>query len=81
MDNKILELLSEEIRETKNFTKAVRDEVIEVRKLAEAAWEEVRNSKQEVSESKRKADAAWELVVITRHEITRPLWKKWFGIN
>ena len=81
MDNKILELLSEEIRETKNLTKAVRDEVIEVRKLAEAAWEEVRNSKQEITESKRKADAAWELVVMTRNEIARPFWKKWFGLN
>ncbi len=35
MDNKILEVLSEEIREIKNLTKAVRDEVTEVRKLAE----------------------------------------------
>lgn len=63
------------------MTKAVRDEVTEVRKLAEAAWEEVRNSKQEITESKRKADAAWELVVITRNEIAKPLWKKWFGLN
>ena len=74
MDNKIIELLSEEIRETKNLTKAVRDEVLEVRKLAEAALEESKNTK-------RQADAAWELVVITRNEISRPLWKKWFGIN
>ncbi len=80
MDNKILEVLSEEIREIKNLTKAVRDAVKEVRKLAEAAWEEVRNSKQEITKSK-KADAAWELVVMTRNEIARPLWKKWFGLN
>jgi len=81
LDNKLLDLLSEEIRETKNLTVAVRDEVLEVRKLAEAAmitanaaWEEVRNSKRQV-------DAAWELVVLTRNEISRPLWKKWFGLN
>ena len=81
MDNKIIELLSEEIRETRSLT-------IETRKLAEAAmlkanaaWEEVRNSKQEVTNSKRQADAAWELVVMTRNDISRPLWKKWFGIN
>ena len=81
MDNKILEVLSEEIREIKNLTKAVRGEVTEVRKLAEAAWEEVRNSKQEITKSKRKADAAWEVVVMTRNEIARPFWKKWFGLN
>ena len=88
MDNKIIELLSEEIRETRNLT-------IETRKLAEAAmskanaaWEEVsnskeemKNSKEEMKNSKRQADAAWELVVITRNEINRPIWKKWFGIN
>ena len=53
MDNKILEVLSEEIREIKNLTKAVRGEVTEVRKLAEAPWEEVRNSKQEITKSKK----------------------------
>lgn len=81
MDNKIIELLSEEIRETRNL-------IIETRKLAEAAmskanaaWEEVKNSKEEVKNSKRQADAAWELVVITRNEINRPIWKKWFGIS
>lgn len=67
MDNKIIELLSEEIRETKSLTKAVRDEVVEVRKLAE--------------NSKRQADAAWELIEITRNEINRPFWKKWLGLN
>ena len=74
MDNKIIELLSEEIRETKNLTKAVRDEVLEVRKLAETALEESKNTK-------RQADAAWELVVITRSEMYRPLWKIWFGLK
>jgi hypothetical protein len=67
MDNKIIELLSEEIRETRNLT-------IETRKLAVAALEESKNSK-------RQADAAWELVVITRNEMYRPLWKIWFGFK
>ena len=81
MDNKIIELLSEEIRETRNLT-------LETRKLAEAAmikanaaWEEVKTSKEEVKNSKRQADAAWELVVMTRNEMSRPIWKKWFGLN
>jgi hypothetical protein len=59
--------LSEEIRETKGLAKAVRDEVSEVRRLADAA--------------KRQVDAALELVVLTRNEISRLLWKKWFGLN
>jgi len=59
--------LSEEILETKGLAKAVRDEVSEVRRLADAA--------------KRQVDAALELVVLTRNEISRLLWRKWFGLN
>lgn len=81
MDNKLLDLLSEEIRETKNLTVAVRDEVLEVRKLAEAAMITANAAWEEVGNSKRQVDAAWELVVLTRNEISRPLWKKWFGLN
>lgn len=65
-DNIIIELISEEIRETKNLTKAVQEETLEIRKQADAA--------------QRKADAAWELVTITRNEIAKPFWKRWFGI-
>ena len=67
MENKIIELLSEEIRETKNLTIAVKNEAIEVKKLADAAM--------------KRADASWELVVMTRNEINRPLWRKWFGLS
>jgi hypothetical protein len=81
LDNKLLDLLSEEIRETKNLTVAVRDEVLEVRKLAEAAMITANAAWEEVGNSKRQVDAAWELVVLTRNEISRPLWKKWFGLN
>jgi hypothetical protein len=73
MDIRIIELIKE-IREMKSLTKAVRDEVLEVRKLAGAAIMEAKNSK-------RQADAAWELVVITRQEMNRPIWKKWFGLS
>ena len=65
MRDRLIELLSEEIRETKGLTKAVIKETAEIRKSADAA--------------QRKADAAWELVIITREEMHRPLWKKWMG--
>ncbi len=62
MDNKLIELISEEIRETRNLTLAVEKETAELRKIADAA--------------QRKADAAWELVIMTREEIKRPFWKR-----
>jgi hypothetical protein len=68
MDSKIIEILSEEIRVTRNLTLAVR--------------EETRALKEETKETKRKADAAWELVVMTREEMKqskKPLWRRWFG--
>ncbi len=63
MRDRLIELLSEEIRETKNLTKAVIKETAEIRKSANAA--------------QRSADAAWELIIITRKEMNRPFWKKW----
>jgi hypothetical protein len=65
MESKIIELLSEEIRETRNLTLAIRAETEVLR--------------EEVKESKRKADAAWELVIMTREEMKKSLWKKLFG--
>ncbi len=65
MDLKIIELLSEEIRETRNLTLAVKEEVNELRRIATAA--------------EKKAEAAWELVIITREELKKPFWKRWFG--
>ena len=65
MDNKIVELLSEEIRETKRLT-------LETRRMADAA-------QQEAKAALTKADAAWELVVITRNQIDKPIWRKLFG--
>lgn len=62
MDNKFIELISEEIRETRNLTLAVEKETAELRKIADAA--------------QRKADAAWELVIMTREEIKRPFWRR-----
>lgn len=73
--------MSEEIRETKNLIEAVRYDVHEVRKLAEAAMTKANAALEEVGNSKRQADAACELVVITRNQINRPVWKKWFGLN
>ncbi|MEM8566411.1 MAG: hypothetical protein AAGF85_08110 [Bacteroidota bacterium] len=65
-DNKLIELLSEEIRETKKLTKAVREETKAIR--------------EETKEAKRKADAAWELVVLTRNQMSKPFWKRVFGL-
>jgi hypothetical protein len=74
MDNKIIELLSEEIRETKKLIKEMKDMTFETRRIADAA--------------EKKADAAWELVVITRNEsqirlgrLERPWWKRFLGLN
>jgi hypothetical protein len=70
MKPSIIELISEEIRETRNL-------VLETRKMADAA-------QQKADAAGKKADAAWELVVMTREEIKareemrKPLWKKWF---
>lgn len=66
MDERIIEILSEEIRETRNLTLAVRDEV--------------RIMKEDLKETKRKADAAWELVVMTKDQFSKPFWKRWFGL-
>ena len=65
MDSKIIELLSEEIRETRNLTLAVKEEVSELRRIATA--------------TEKKAEAAWELVIITREELKKPFWRRWFG--
>lgn len=64
MDSKLIDLLSEEIRETKNLTLAVQEEVKRLERLAVAA--------------EHKAEAAWELVIMTREEMKRPFWKRLF---
>lgn len=64
MDSRIIDLLSEEIRETKNLTLAVKEETVELRKLAQAA--------------ERKAEAAWDLVIMTREEMKKSFWKRVF---
>jgi hypothetical protein len=69
MDSKIIELLSDEIRDTRNMTLAVDKETRRISEIAETA--------------RRKADAAWEIVIMTREEMKsrneRPFWKKIFG--
>ena len=62
MRDRLIELLSEEIRETKNLTKAVIKETEQIK--IETA--EIRRS---ADIAQRKADAAWELVIITREEM------------
>lgn len=72
MDNELIRIFSEELRETKKL-------VLETRRLADAATKQADAAVQ-------KADAAWELVVITRNQVREelaymrlPWWKKIFG--
>lgn len=76
MDSRIIEILSEEIRETRNLTLAVKDETTS---LTFVLNETAKQFKEEIKETKRRADAAWELVVMTREEMKKPLWRRWFG--
>lgn len=71
-DRKIIEILSDLIRETQAETKAIKEETAAIKTLA--------------YEAGRKADAAWELVVLTREQVTeqiadlrKPWWKKLVG--
>lgn len=59
MDNELIRIFSEELRETKKL-------VAESRRMADAA------SKQ-ADAAVRKANAAWELVVITRNQVQEEL--------
>lgn len=68
-DRKIIETLSDLIRETQAETKAIKEETAATKALA--------------VEAGRKADAAWELVALTRNQVTeelaylkKPWWKK-----
>jgi hypothetical protein len=76
MDSKIIELLSEEIRETRNLTLAVVKETERLERHVEIA-------ERKAIASERKADAAWEIVIMTREEIKarqeKSFWKKIFG--
>lgn len=51
MDSELLKILSEELRETKNL-------VIETRRMADAAWEEVRQNARQVEAVGKQAEAA-----------------------
>lgn len=72
--NEWLEILSQEVRETKRLAD-------HAERKADAAWEEVEQTKKYVAAVEKKADAAWELVNIVRNDLSRPLWKRWFGIK
>jgi len=70
MRDRLIELLREEIRETKNLTKAVIKETAQIRRSVDVA-------ERKADAAQLKADSAWELVIITREEMYRPFWKKW----
>jgi hypothetical protein len=59
MDADLVKILSEELSEMKNL-------VLETRRMADAAWEEAR-------QSKKQSDEAWELVVMIRNQIQEEL--------
>jgi len=86
MRDRLIELLSEEIRETKNLTRSVVNDTAELRKSneiaqrkADAAQLSADAAQLSADAAQHKADAAWELVVITREDMRRPIWKKWLG--
>ena len=71
MDNELIRIFSEELRETKKL-------VAETKRMADAAAKQA-------DAAMSKADAAWELVVITRNQVNEeiahlklPWWKKVF---
>jgi hypothetical protein len=70
MYTKLIELISEEIRETKKLILEVREDRKRLEDLVVAAQETAK-------EAGRKADAAWELVVMTREGMKNPFWKRW----
>lgn len=86
MDQGLLKILSEELRETKNLvleTRRMADELqlvtLETRKVAI-------NPERKADAAERKADAACEFVIMTRNKIEEelrdlrmPWWKKLFG--
>ncbi|MEX2592995.1 MAG: hypothetical protein WD426_09470 [Anditalea sp.] len=72
MDNELIRIFSEELRETKKL-------VVETSRMADAATKGA-------DAAMKKADAAWELVIITRNQVQEeiaylklPWWKKVFG--
>jgi hypothetical protein len=54
MDNELLRILSEEVRETRRLANAAEKTAAAAEKTAEAAM--------------KRADAAWEMVIIARNE-------------
>lgn len=79
MDNELIRIFSEELRETKKL-------VAETRRMADAAMKQAEASTKQADAAMSKADAAWELVVITRNQVKEeiaylklPWWKKIFG--
>jgi hypothetical protein len=77
MDTKLIELISEEIRETKKLILEVREDRKRLEELVLAAQETAKDAAITAKEAGRKADAAWELVVMTREEMKKPFWKRW----
>ncbi|MEM7551696.1 MAG: hypothetical protein AAF363_18575 [Bacteroidota bacterium] len=85
-DNRIIELLSEEIRETKNWVRNAERNgerleriALAAEKNADAAMEQANAAMEEAKSSRIKADAAWELVIMTKTQYEKPIWKRWFG--
>ena len=79
MDNDLIRIFSEELRETKKM-------VAETRRMADSAERRADAAMKQADAAMSKADAAWELVVITRNQVKEeiahlklPWWKKIFG--
>ncbi len=65
--DEMLQILAEDIRETKVLVKETREMTLETRRVA--------------NEAEKTSKAAWELVVMTRNDLMRPWWKKLFNVQ
>lgn len=76
---RLIELLSEEARQTKKLANAAEKTALAAEKTAEAAAKTA-------DAAMKRADAAWEIVMINRNQtqdtldrLNRPWWKKLLG--
>lgn len=76
MDEKIIEILSGLLRETKADVAATRD-------LAKAAQDQAKAARETANAAKKQADASWllaEKYTVEIHNYFRqPFWKRWLG--
>ncbi|MFN0048609.1 MAG: hypothetical protein ACKVOU_05765 [Cytophagales bacterium] len=88
MEDRVFEIINDELRELRNLTIETRNLTIETRRMADEIRLTANETREMTIEAKRKADAAWELVTIAKlqmeaniADLRLPWWKKLVGIN